>query len=140
VQVDLTSVFAAYLARNRGLVPGDPDARQPPDYGVSASLDGAVVELGLTFRAGSAYCCYESGCHLNLFEGERWQWLRRELSGRGREPPPRLHLRLTVVLESGSLFFDFRRADPVRRGWYAFAPAEAQRYQVALAEAVSTVT
>src|SRR5437879_3212853 len=36
VPVDVTPVFAAYFARNRGPVPGDPDVRQPPDYAVSA--------------------------------------------------------------------------------------------------------
>jgi hypothetical protein len=97
VAVDVTPVFAAYLARNRGPVRGAPDARQSPDYGVSASLDGAVIELTLTFRAGLAYCCYEWGCHLTLYEGKRWEWLRRELSGRGLEVPPRLELRLGSV-------------------------------------------
>src|SRR5262245_15441450 len=83
VAVDVTPVFASYFARNRGPVPGDPEARQPPDYGVLASLDGDRIDLALTFRAGSAYCCYEAGCHLDLLTGKRWEWLRRELSVRG---------------------------------------------------------
>jgi len=70
--VDLTPVFAAYFARNRGPVPGDPEAKAPPNYGISASLDGAVVIPTLTFRAASAYCCFEWGCQLNLYEGKRW--------------------------------------------------------------------
>jgi hypothetical protein len=134
VAADVTPVFAAYFARNRGPVPGDPDARRPPDYGVSAHLDGAVVELALTFRAGSAYCCDQWGCHLNLHEGKRWEWLRRDLSARGVEVPPRLELQLAVVVEAGALFFDYRRPDRSRRGWYEFAPAAAQRYQVVVAE------
>ena len=106
---DLTPVFATYFARNRGPVPGDPENRQPPDFGMSARLDGAVVELALVFRAGSAYCCSQWGCHLNLDEGKRWEWLRRELSARRVEAPPRLELRLTVVIEAGAMFFDFRQ-------------------------------
>jgi len=139
VAVDVTPVFAAYFARNRGPVPGDPEARQPPDYFVSASLDGAVVDLALTFRAGSAYCCYEWGCHLSLYEGKRWDWLRRELATREVPIPARLELRLAVVVESGSLFFDWSRPEPSRRGrgWYAFAPVEGQRYQVVVAEGCS---
>jgi hypothetical protein len=134
VAVDVTPVFAAYFARNRGPVPNTPDARQPPDYGVSASLDGGVIELALTFRAGSAYCCYEWGCHLNLYEDKRWEWLRRELSARGVEAPPRLELRLTVLVEAGALFFEFSRPDRSHRGWYDFAPAEERRYQHVVAE------
>jgi hypothetical protein len=134
VAVDVTPVFAAYFARNRGPVPGDPDTRQPPDYGVSATLDGGVLELALTFRAGSAYCCDQWGCHLNLSEDKWWEWLRRELSARGVEAPPRLELRLTVVVEAGALFFEFRRPDRSRRGWYDFAPAEEGRYQHTVAE------
>jgi hypothetical protein len=136
VAVDVTSVFAAYFARNRGPVPGDPDARRQPDYGLSASLDGGVIDLALTFRAGSAYCCYEWGCHLALSEGKRWGWLRRELAARGVLAPDRLALRLAIAIEAGALFFDFRRPEPSRRGrgWYAFAPAEARRYHVVVAE------
>jgi hypothetical protein len=137
VATDVTPVFAAYFARNHGPVPCDPEARVPPDYGVSASLGGAVVELALTFRTGSAYCCSEWGCHLNLYEGKRWERLRWELSGSGLEVPPRLELRLTVAIEAGALFFDWSRPDPARRGWYAFAPAEARRYQVKVNEADS---
>jgi hypothetical protein len=134
VAVDVTSVFAAYLARNRGPAPGDPDTRRAPDYGVTASLDESAVDLTLTFRAGSAYCCGEWGCHLNLPEGKRWEWLRRELSAGGLAPPEQLELRLVVVVEAGAQFFDWSRPDPTRRGWYAFAPAESQQYRVVVAE------
>jgi hypothetical protein len=132
--VDVTPVFERYFARNRGPVPDDPDRRQKPDYGVMACLDGASVDLILTFRAGSAYCCSQWGCHLNLREGKRWDWLRRELSADGLTPPGQLELRLAVVVEDGALFFNYSRPDPARRGRYAFAPAEAQRYQHVVAE------
>lgn len=134
--VDVTPVFAAYLARNRGPVPGDPDARQPPDYGVSASLHGETIDLVLTFRAGSAYCCFEWGCHLALAGGKRWERLRRELVGHKVLAMPRLVLRLTVVVESGAMFFDWSRPEPCRRGrgWYAFAPVAGHRYKVVIAE------
>jgi hypothetical protein len=136
VAVNVTPVFAAYFARNRGPVPGEPDAWQRPDYGVSASLDGRVIDLTLTFCTGSAYCCYEWSCHLSLYEGKRWDWLRRELAAHGVPVPARLELRLAVVVETEALFFDWSRPEPSRRhrGWYAFAPAEAHRYQVVVAE------
>jgi hypothetical protein len=134
VTVDVSPVFAAYFARNRGPVPGDPDSRRAPDYGIRASLDGSSVALTLTFRAGSAYCCCEWGCHLNLYSGKRWERLRRELSARGLVPAGRLELHLTVIVEPGALFFDFSRPDSARRGWYAFAPADAQRYLHVVAE------
>ncbi|MBX6315292.1 MAG: hypothetical protein IRY99_20630 [Isosphaeraceae bacterium] len=135
--VDVTPVFLAYFARNRGPVPGDPEARQPPDYGVSATLDGGVIDLDLTFRGGSAYCCYEWGCHLGLPPGKRWDWLRRELAARGVLVPDRLELRITVVVEAGAMFFDWSRPEPSPRGrgWYAFAPVEAMRYQHNVVEA-----
>lgn len=132
---DVTPVLTAYLARNRGPVLGNPDARQPPDYGVSASLEGSAVELTLTFRAGSAYCCCQRGCHLDLAEGTRWGRLRRGLSKRGLGAPPRLELRLAVVIEAGALFFDLSRPDPAHHGWYAFAAAESRRYEVVANEA-----
>lgn len=135
--VDVTPVFAAYFARNRGPVPGDPATRQPPDYGVSATLAVGVIDLALTFRAGSAYCCFESGCHLELYDGKRWDWLRRGLTACGMQIPDQLVLQLTVVVEAGALFFDFWQPlpSPRGRGWYAFAPVAAQRYSVAVAEA-----
>jgi hypothetical protein len=139
VAVDVTPVIAAYFSRNRGPVPGDPEARQPPDYGVSASLDGRRIDLALTFRGGSAYCCYEWGCHLALSEGKRWEWLRQELAAHKIEVPDRLVLQLAVVVDAGALFFDWRRPEPSRRGrgWYAFAPVEALRYEVVVTESGS---
>ncbi len=140
--VDVTPVFAAYFAQNRGPVLGDAEARQPPDYGVSADLDGGVIDLALTFRAGSAYCCYEWGCHLNLYEGKPWSWLRRELAACGMPVPDRLELRVAAVVEAGALFFDWSRPEPSRRGrgWYAFAPVDALQYQAVVAEGSSPGT
>jgi hypothetical protein len=134
MRVDVAPVFAAYLARNRGPVPGNPDVGRPLDYGVSARLDGAVVEMALTFSAGTRYCCDQWGCHLDLREGKRWKRLRRELSARGIEVPSPLELRLTVVVETGALFFDFGRPDLSRRGRYEFAVAMQRRYQHMIAE------
>ncbi len=136
VKVDVSPVFAAYFARNRGPVPGDPETRQAPDYGVSASLEGATIGLALVFRSGSAYCCYEWSCHLNLYQGKRWGWLRRELTACGFALPAQLELRLEVIVEEGALFFDCSRPEPSRRGrgWYAFGPVEARRYQVGVTE------
>jgi hypothetical protein len=136
VTVDVTPVLTAYLACNRGPVPGDPEARQSPNFGVSACLDGAVIDMTLTFRSGSAYCCCEHGCHLDLYDGKRWERLRRALSAHGLVPAPRLELRLAVVVEAGALFFDFSRPQPSRRGrgWYAFAPEDALRYETVIAE------
>jgi len=80
---DVTGAFVTYLSRNSGPVPGDPDSRLPPDYGVAASLNDEVAELTLTFRAGSEYCCSELGCHLNLSEEMRWDRLRQDLAAIG---------------------------------------------------------
>src|SRR5207249_3237120 len=75
--IDVTTILAGLLARNRGPDPLHPDRRQPPNYGVAASLEGNVLSMVLTFRKGSAYCCMEWGCHLPLTNGKRWDGLRR---------------------------------------------------------------
>lgn len=64
--IDLTPIFIEHVAGNRGPDPADPNGRHQPNYGVTASMMGNIVSLVLTFRAGSAYCCYEPGCHLPL--------------------------------------------------------------------------
>lgn len=132
---NITPVIANLLARNKGSVPGNPQVRQTPNYGVTASLEGAVLEMMLTFRAGSAYCCCQSGCHFGAFEGKRWERLREEMQAHGFAPPERLQIRLSVVVEKGAMFFDGSRPDRTRRGWYEFAPVEEQRYQRVLNEA-----
>jgi hypothetical protein len=134
VTLDLSAMFTKTLSRNRGLVPGDPDARRPPDYGVSALLEGRQVTMTLTFRAGSAYCCYETGCHLDLHEGRRWEGLRRELASLNLEPEAQLSMRLTTIIEPGALFFDFARPDPKRRSWYAFRTAPGRRVEQVIRE------
>jgi hypothetical protein len=110
--------------------------RQSPNYGVSARLEGGVIELILTFRTGSVYCCYESGCHLDLYDGKRWNRLRRELAIHGAPIPGQLELRLTLVIEDGALFFDLFQPEPSRRGrgWYAFAPKPAHQYEKIIVE------
>ncbi len=57
--IDVTGIFAEFLAGNRGPDPAHPERRQPPDYGVLATLSDDVLEVELTFRSGSAFCCHE---------------------------------------------------------------------------------
>ncbi len=123
----MTAILAEYLAGNRGPGPADP-TRPRPNYGIAASLTDAVLQVVLTFRSGSTYCCYEPGCHLSLFDGKRWYGLRQRLAAAGIRPAPRLTLRLTGVVEDGAKFFDISRPDPVRRGGYAFTPVQGLRY------------
>lgn len=129
--VDVTPAFVAYLAGNRGPSLTAPDARERPDYGVSARLDGAAIELLLTFRAGSAYCCAEWQCHFHLFPTRRWGRLRQELSARRLEVAGRLELRVEVVVEEGALFLAPNRSP---RTPAALAPAKAFRYRQAVTE------
>ncbi len=133
--LDLTPAIAAYLARNRGPTPENPASREQPNYGVSARLDGQVIELNLSFFTGSAYCCYENGCHLDLSKRKRWERLRQELAARGVSVPERLELRLAVIVEAGALFFDYRRPIPGHRRRYELSPSKAVRYQAVITEA-----
>lgn len=133
--VDVTSIFTDYLAGNRGPDPNDPEHQQMPNYGIIAGLAGRVLEVELTFRSGAAYCCYESGCHVSLRDGQQWNDFRGRLAAQRIAVPPRMELLLTCVIEEGAIFFDFSKPDPKRRGWYAFAPAAAHRYQARAAEA-----
>jgi len=128
--IDVTPTFVELLARNRGPDPREPGSRCAPNYDVAATLEDDVLEVELTFRAGSAYCCYEWGCHVSFTPlAKRWDDLRSRLVGLGILPPVRIELRRTVVIEKGALIFDFGEPDPTRRGWYAFAPVSAHRYQ-----------
>ena len=97
-------------------------------------MEADVLDVELTFKKDRAYCCMEWGCHLALTDGERWDGLRRALAAHGMTAPPRLELRLSCVVEEGAVFFDLFKPDPARRGWYAFAPAPAYRYQAVAAE------
>jgi hypothetical protein len=133
--IDLTPIFSEHLAGNRGPDPADPNGRQQPNYGVRASLTGNTISLFLTFRAGSAYCCYESGCHLALAPDKRWHALRSRLEMADIPAPRQMEIRCTGVIEDGALFFDFSRPDPVRKGRYAFVPVAASRYETILTEA-----
>jgi hypothetical protein len=129
--VDVTPAFAAYTANNGGPTPIDPEARERPNYGISAHLDGAVIELKLTFRTGSAYCCGEWNCHFHLFPTRRWGRLRKELSALELEPAGRLELRVEVVIEEGALFLAPNR---VPRTPQALAPAKAFQYRQSVTE------
>jgi hypothetical protein len=73
---------------------------------------------------------------LNLPNGKRWEWLRRELTANGLLASDRLNLRLSVVVEEGALFFYLFRPLPSPRGrnWYAFASVEAHKYQAEVVE------
>jgi hypothetical protein len=135
VAVDVTAALAELLARNRGPDPLNPDQRRAPDYGVAASLEGNTLAVVLTFRREAAYCCMEWGCHLALFDGKRWDALRRALAAHGVMTPPRLELQLSCVVEEGAVFFDLFKPDPTRRGWYAFESVAAYHYQVSAVEA-----
>jgi hypothetical protein len=135
VPTDVTAILTEYLAGNRGPDPTDADHRRRPDYGVTATLAGGVLEVVLTFRSGCAYCCCEWGCHLNLTEGKRWDGLRRRLIVAGIAAPSQLELRLACVVEDGAKFFDLARPDPARRGWYAFTSTVAHRYTAIAVEA-----
>src|SRR5687768_6961128 len=128
VAVDVTPVLSELLALNRGPDPLNPDLRRRPDYGVSAALEADTLDVVLTFRSGSAYCCYEPGCHVDLLDGQRWDALRRALAAHGVAVPPRLELHLTCVVEEGAVFFDFAKPDATRRGWYAFRRFAAYRF------------
>jgi hypothetical protein len=58
------------------------------------------------------------------------------LAAHGITTPSQIEMWVTCVIEEGAVFFDFTRPDPTRRrGWYAFAPAPAERYEVRLLEA-----
>jgi hypothetical protein len=133
--VDVTFILKEYLAANRGPDPTDPDARQSPVYGVTASLDGNALDVVLTFKKDHAYCCREWGCHLPLIDGRRWQRLHEALAQSGVVAPPNLRLQLFCKIEEGAVFFDFSKPDRSRRGWYAFAPVAAQDFKVVSVEA-----
>jgi hypothetical protein len=135
VAVDITAILAELLSRNRGPDPLNPGGRRAANYGVAAALDRDTLAVVLTFRKGAAYCCMEWGCHLGLFDGKRWDGLRRALAAHGVPAPARLELRLSCVVEEGALFPDPFRPDPARRGSYAFRPAAAYHYQVSTFEA-----
>ena len=132
---DVAEIFAEYLAGNRGPNPADPEHRQTPNYGVVATLAGDLLEVELTFRRGSAYCCYEWGCHVALIAGKRWDIFRQRLAAHGVAPPPQIELRWTCVVEEGAISFDFSKPDLTRRRWYGFVPATAQRWQATAVEA-----
>ena len=129
--IDVTPAFVAYVAGNRGPTPTDPDARERPDYGLLATLDGATIELALTFRAGAAYCCGEWQCHFLLFPNRRWEKLRRVLLAAGVEVGERLEMQVAATVESGALFLLPR---PSTRTPSGLAPSKAYRYQAVIAE------
>jgi hypothetical protein len=93
--LDVTHILEEMLAGNRGPNLLDPGARQPPKYGVSASLEGNILDVVLTFQKDSVYCCMEWGCHLSLFDGKRWDRLRQALAAHGVVAASSMQLRLS---------------------------------------------
>jgi hypothetical protein len=71
VAIDVTRILSEHLAGNLGPDPADPDRRRRPDYGVTATLAGHLLEVVLTFRRGCAYCRHEWGA----------TWTSRRASG-----------------------------------------------------------
>ena len=131
MNVNATPAFAAYLAGNGGPTTADPNARERPDYGLSASFDGAVSDLVLTVRAarrnvavsGSATFCSSragggSGCDASLlfwacWSRSGWCW------------------QVEVIIEDGALYLVPCRSPHTLP---ALAPAKAHRYRAAVTE------
>jgi hypothetical protein len=132
---DVSHVLSGIMARNRGPDPLDPEIRQQPNYGVAASLDGNVLSMVLTFRRGSAYCCYDWGCHLDLYNKKQWKKLREALALNGVSAPAQLLFKLSCVIEEGAIFFNMLRPDPVRKCWYEFEAVPAHHYEASTHEA-----
>ncbi|MBY0587092.1 hypothetical protein K2X85_07935 [bacterium] len=134
MKIDISDTFAALLAENRGVDPNHPEATKPPDYGITATFETGFIDLVLTFRRDSAYCCMEWGCHLGFVSGEHWVKLRQALWLRKTTVPDRLRLHLRCIIEDGAKFYDLSRPNPTRRGVYAFKTAEAWCYELSVAE------
>ena len=64
--IDATPALVTMLGNNSGPHPLKPDERVIPDYGVEALLIGDTLQLRVTLRSGSHYCCSAPGCHLPL--------------------------------------------------------------------------
>jgi hypothetical protein len=94
---DLTQLFAELLSQNRGQA----------DYGVHATMPPAhasQIELVLTFKRGSRYCCAELGCHLSPSGPAFWPRLRKRIAEAGiAEPPVPLTLHVSVIVEDGAI-------------------------------------
>ena len=95
--IDLTELFGAFFAKNRG-----PDGTSP-EYGICAAADAPLlndIRLTLTFKAGRRYCCGEPGCHFSL----DWARLRAVALKRGIHLGHPLRVRVHGVVEAGSVF------------------------------------
>jgi hypothetical protein len=93
---DLTKVFAGLLSQNRNR----------PDYGVDATMsaDEPRIDLVMTFKSGSRYCCAEPGCHLSAFQAAFWTRLRLRLVEAGiADPPFPLTLHVKGIVEDGAI-------------------------------------
>lgn len=87
----LTRAFEDVLAANVPWFGGG----GPGYYGVhleNVAEDGSEVELILTFRSGTRYCCFESGCHFADYDRRLWARLRESMDRHGLS-----HIRLPVI-------------------------------------------
>src|SRR5262249_13760224 len=80
----------------------------PGYYGVrleSIAADGSALDLVVTFRAGSRYCCCEPGCHVPFHSERGWAWLRHCMDCNGLENQPLPVIRkFKGIIEPGALF------------------------------------
>lgn len=134
--IDVTAILRELLKGNLGTDSLNPGSRVPQNYGVTGSLEGNCLVMELTFRTGSAYCCMEWGCHVGFTSGNRWERLRQALIAKCIDPPHRIELRSTCVVEEGAMFFDLLKPDPARRGCYELRSIAAQQFQVSAIEGV----
>ena len=139
MSTDISKALRTLLARSCGPYSAAADRDVPPDYGVEATLDGGLIIATLTFRSERAYCCMEWGCHLALFGTPRWDSLRELIEAGARERPSQIELRLTVIVETGSVFYDYSRSEPGHLGRFAFRRARAYSYEVETREVAEMI-
>jgi hypothetical protein len=97
---DITPVIEGLLSKNRG-----PDGNQP-DYGIRALIESGKtprIEIVLTFKKNSLYCCTEPGCHLGVGPAF-WAKLRARLKDSGiAESRYPMTLRVQGIVQQGAL-------------------------------------
>ncbi len=134
MSMDVTEAVRELLATNLSPSPDGPLQRNSAVYRVAARLGQTTLTLHLALLSCHHYCCMESGCHLPFSTDRRWDRLRSALVAHGAKAPPRMRLRLELVVERGAFLFDPGRPVPGVRGWYAFRPCDYQRYQLTVRE------
>jgi hypothetical protein len=117
----IREAMAEYLSGNRG----------KPDYGIdieNVAKDGSKFDLILTFKKGAEYCCMEPGCHLpfGFDDSQRsWKEFREILKLKGVEPAGPIQMRMTGVIEEGSVMKIELRKTP---GFQRFVTEKTKRY------------